>query len=1537
MAEENTSQLNVPEESVVEEVVVEKFPVVPMPLDDSLDPDFDYYDFNQNGRINFSPEYFEEIMKLYKGRKRIKNTGRGAKSTKAPEYFTPTQAFAIQAASEFNGRTGMGSYQELKNGTSKFRPGVKFTDKEILKYITTMEEKGFLESLGTRLIENVPSAAAFGAGFKTGKVAQSYLPPLNQRITTGNPAIDKVIAVGQTAYTAGRFALPYITGIGSSIYANGFGEGFGEFFLGEKTLPTPESYPTMRRGEVVADIAAFTPYAFFTDRAASNMLTDYFANRLAHNPAQFGRGFNFSGTSKEPFSKQWKNAQKIAQNKVNQAGKYVGTRGGKQFQGPLNINDLNERGVAAVLQGKTSPVLLRMLLTMENALKTAGKDAKKNKGLTLFYETLAAGGASALVGEAAKNNPFGASEMYGELLGGVAAPMVAGQATIGAYNKIKPILSELRRNISDRGLRGGFADTFRDASETARNNRGFVLVLNQLESAGSIDTPEQLAELIKNLESATTVGGIKQTAGQASKNPAIQAMEAALARDFESLGEAQKAARQQEIDFLTLALEKLAFGEGTEFEKDALRIAAQIEESIFEQGISGRLQGAENNLLQAFYKVQRSEAPAVNVDGTPLTEAQKQEFDSENMMGLSERLFNMLSAQKQFARAQQKTLYSKVGNVDVGSFFTDDGAVSTLPKFMRFLLDEDVIDESSVKKELASLYQFAQRHSNNMGLNQAIDLTTPKLDGYQEARIKLTGAGSLKLFDKFMTSLNTKFANDGLPEVVTDQMIDEARQGRNKRKGEKIKDTYNLYDSFMDALIEKKIRQGADVSSQAENAARQKSIDDFDSQASLLFDDLNTEETTNFNSFMETISDLTPSKKATKIREFVTSSSLRPNSHPGNVIAEKMEFLADNPFVSASSETTSRTGIPLSELRQIRSEALDIARNGQKSPSVQRAAGMFAAAVEDDLNNFANFAGDELSLPQIKALKTANAYTKAFSDVFYRSYVGDALAQTRDGNFRIAPETIAADFTKSRFDPNFLKIRDIEEVGKFIRAQNIPGAEGAVDSIHGVMDRIVRAARAEAIDPATGAVSQQKLNDWLQKNEQLGQVFPEVFADLKSFDVAQELFKQTVKNESASRSAINKQINFTSLLRNSAGEVRTNPASAVAEAMSAGKDQMVALDKLLDVIPKKGAKKNPIVYEVTDPVTNLVHKFFDEAQALNATQTMPGSQMSQVELSVDRDQAIAGFKSSLFEYFVFGAPSGKNANKNRAVDDPLGLYRDLFEKKLIVGGQTGTRRGDRRRYATMTEYLKSKGVFTDQDIGGLKKTLEALIVAKSGDAAGMLGENFEEAKPILDFALAITGSAIGTKSQSFLMGGSGGPGSIIAAGKGAEAMRNIFLRMPQGQRMLFTAELMQDPKLMAKMLREYGTGDQKKGVVASVQDWLKTNFYSTLPRRIFAIGETDETPETKPNQFTPPTFKDPSPVVVPKIPVRPDNTQQGSLMPTGAPTPDVGSAPLSIQQASAAPGPSIQNSGPVDRERFAALFPNDSTTQLMKSGIGSLA
>ena len=72
----------------------------------------------------------------------------------------------------------------------------------------------------------------------------------------------------------------------------------------------------------------------------------------------------------------------------------------------------------------------------------------------------------------------------------------------------------------------------------------------------------------------------------------------------------------------------------------------------------------------------------------------------------------------------------------------------------------------------------------------------------------------------------------------------------------------------------------------------------------------------------------------------------------------------------------------------------------------------------------------------------------------------------------------------------------------------------------------------------------------------------------------------------------------------------------------------------------------------------------------------------------------------------------------------------------------------------------------------------------------------------------------------------------------------------------------------------------------------------------------------------------------------PPSDQQGSLntVPAGPPTQNGPvTQPSPVQQAAAPPPVApVQSSGPVDRTRYAALFPNDSATQLMKSGIGSL-
>ncbi len=189
------------------------------------------------------------------------------------------------------------------------------------------------------------------------------------------------------------------------------------------------------------------------------------------------------------------------------------------------------------------------------------------------------------------------AEMGFELLGGVATPLLGGQTLMAVNSKIKPYIKELVTNVKDRGFLGGAKETVRGAVEEGKQARGFKLILNELEKMGELDTPEQMQTLFTNLEQYKTIDGVKQTSGQASKSVVIQAMEAALARDFKELSEAQQAARTKEIEQMDSILQTLALGEGTEFARESTILAAKIQEAVFEQTLNGRLRNAEDALL----------------------------------------------------------------------------------------------------------------------------------------------------------------------------------------------------------------------------------------------------------------------------------------------------------------------------------------------------------------------------------------------------------------------------------------------------------------------------------------------------------------------------------------------------------------------------------------------------------------------------------------------------------------------------------------------------------------------------------------------------------------------------------------------------------------------------------------------------------------------------------------------------------------------------------------------------------------------------
>ena len=124
---------------------------------------------------------------------------------------------------------------------------------------------------------------------------------------------------------------------------------------------------------------------YFSDKASTDFLRDYFTNRLT--TSGMGRPFDLSVGANKSLNQQIKEAQKTITTSLG---------GDKRMQGPIDFTSLQERGVEAVLQGKVPPMMMRRLLTLENALIRTGTEARANPALTAFYESLATGGGSSI-------------------------------------------------------------------------------------------------------------------------------------------------------------------------------------------------------------------------------------------------------------------------------------------------------------------------------------------------------------------------------------------------------------------------------------------------------------------------------------------------------------------------------------------------------------------------------------------------------------------------------------------------------------------------------------------------------------------------------------------------------------------------------------------------------------------------------------------------------------------------------------------------------------------------------------------------------------------------------------------------------------------------------------------------------------------------------------------------------------------------------------------------------------------------------------
>jgi len=306
-----------------------------------------------------------------------------------------------------------------------------------------------------------------------------------------------------------------------------------------------------------------------------------------------------------------------------------------------------------------------------------------------------------------------------------------------------------------------------------------------------------------------------------------------------------------------------------------------------------------------------------------------------------------------------------------------------------------------------------------------------------------------------------------------------------------------------------------------------------------------------------------------------------------------------------------------------------------------------------------------------------------------------------------------------------------------------------------------------------------------------------------------------------------------------------------------------------------------------------------------------------------REQATQGLKSAIFNYAL------RKANNTAGLPNGDVLQRELFTQ--IPGVSPNVK-------YSLSDFMVSKGLATQDEMDEVQKAIKTIRgideAFATGDFENVLFKNPSMAKL---FYVRIAGATAGAAAQQQLKKFFGMPqmsGGLIAEQTGSDLVQRVLLRGPESQRIKVMTKMFSNPKLLAAMMKEIQDVKMKDNALTRIEKIIAPLAQQTGRRLPIGIRSTTEDitreyeePEVIYDPRRPrPTMRQAAPQPAPQQPTPP-------LRPPQLPTQGAGAATSPGPQASAAPQrPPLQSSGPVDRARFAALFPED--RELM--GIASL-
>ena len=459
------------------------------------------------------------------------------------------------------------------------------------------------------------------------------------------------------------------------------------------------------------------------------------------------------------------------------------------------------------------------------------------------------------------------------------------------------------------------------------------------------------------------------------------------------------------------------------------------------------------------------------------------------------------------------------------------------------------------------------------------------------------------------------------------------------------------------------------------------------------------------------------------------------------------------------------------ELIRIRSDMLGWARDaasskGQRSPTDARMYGMLAESILDDFSQLNTTAYDR-----------ARQFSKSLNDNFTRSYARDITAVTKAGAERIPAELLVGRMFGRDSDLTYARMEQVEDAVGFFAQQ-----------FDALSQQLVQLRAAKASPTQIGIVKQQldqirpmaelarervvSVTDAMDRVVRLAMTDPTIVNPQTGRVNAQALSNWMARNEAT----LNKFGSLKNDLKNAldaenALAAINRPDSAVAKqlrgeqafssVLAGGESPAAAVsDALMSRTPAAAVRK---LVEVANTASN-------------------------------KQDAVSGLKSSIYSWAYTKAGGTGNQFSVKAFDD------NLF--KPLAPGQP-----------SIINILRTQGLMTSDEVKNLRKMLATSRRIQQAQGNKVFIENLlGGGNPLEAFAVrwvALHGSSAAIPS---------GPGSLAAASAVSNTAQQIFNQMPRLNALAGLREAMENPKLMAALLRKGRTDQDKLAFLRDVKE-----------------------------------------------------------------------------------------------------------------------